>query len=120
MIPKNELRTGNWVKRNNGANSRIIEGSQIDEAELLLPITLSDEVLLLCGFSFNDYFKLWQKARKLPQAGTELEMDMAYNVRDFGYRYIGVKLTSLHQLQNLFFMLRGTEMEMKAFEANNI
>ncbi len=120
MIPKNELRTGNWVTKNFGANIKLIEGSQIDESEHFLPIILSDEVLLLCGFSFNDYFKLWQKARKLPQAGTELEMDMAYNVRDFGNRYIGVKLTSLHQLQNLFFMLRGTEMEMKAFEANNI
>ncbi len=120
MIPKNELRTGNWVTNKVGMNIRINEGAQIDESDHFLPVTLSDDVLLLCGFGFNDYFKLWQKARKLPQAGTELEMDMAYNVRDFGYRYIGVKLLSLHQLQNLFFMLRGTEMEMTAFEANNI
>jgi hypothetical protein len=42
----------------------------------------------------------------------EIELDPDYNVRDFGHRFIGVKITSLHQLQNLFFMLKGLELEM--------
>jgi len=40
-------------------------------------------------------------------------MDQDYDVRDFGHRYIGVRLKSLHQLQNLFFQLKGIELDIK-------
>jgi hypothetical protein len=39
----------------------------------------------------------------LPKTGYLPEIDQDYNVKDFSQRFIGVRLTALHQLQNLLY-----------------
>ncbi|RZL07475.1 MAG: hypothetical protein EOO89_23010, partial [Pedobacter sp.] len=91
MIPKNELRIGNWVINEEGNFFKIATGASIDAADLFTPIDLNEGILKQCGFSYWDYFKLWQKKEALPKTGYLLEMDRSYNVREFGQRDIGVR-----------------------------
>ncbi|MEJ7678030.1 MAG: hypothetical protein WKG06_09235 [Segetibacter sp.] len=56
----------------------------------------------------------------LPKTGYLLEMDQDYNVKDFNQRYIGVRLTALHQLQNLLYQLKGVEIDFEVVENLNI
>lgn len=95
---------------------KIKTGASIDAADGFTPIALNEEILKKCGFNFLDYFKLWQKMQVLPKTGYLLEMDQDYDVRDFGHRYIGVRLKFLHQLQNLFFELKGIELDIEDFD----
>lgn len=110
MIDKHELRIGNWVMNKENQFIQIKAGALIDEADSFDPIALNEALLLKCGFSYHDYFHMWQKQQALPKTGFLMEMDKEFNVRDFGQRYIGVQLASLHQLQNLLFHLRGVEL----------
>jgi hypothetical protein len=112
MIPATELRIGNWTFNAQGEYSKINSGIDIGKSDALAPIPVSDNLLEKAGFVFHDYFKLWQLKRNHQMNAPEIELDPDYNVRDFGHRFIGVKITSLHQLQNLFFMLKGLELEM--------
>jgi len=77
--------------------------------EKLEPVALTDELLKECGFVFHDYFKFWQ----LVTTGIRSEMDLSpdYEVIDFMRKPILKKLTSLHQLQNIYFMLKGRELK---------
>lgn len=72
------------------------------------PVPLTDDVLKQCGFVYHDYFKFWQ----LITTGTQSEMDIDsdYDVIDFMRRPIIKNLASLHQLQNVYFMLKGREL----------
>jgi len=77
--------------------------------EKLEGIALSDELLKECGFVFHHYFKFWQ----LVTTGIRSEMDLSrdYEVIDFMRKPILKKLSSLHQLQNVYFMLKGRELK---------
>jgi hypothetical protein len=77
--------------------------------EKLEPVTLTDELLKECGFVFHHYFKFWQ----LITTGIRSEMDLSpdYEVIDFMRKPILKKLASLHQLQNIYFMLKGRELK---------
>jgi len=74
------------------------------------PVPLTDDVLKQCGFVYHDYFKFWQ----LITTGTRSEMDIDsdYDVIDFMRRPIIKSLASLHQLQNVYFMLKGRELKL--------
>jgi hypothetical protein len=106
MISKRELRIGNWVTNKEAHFFKIRTGAFIDAADSFAPIVLNEEILYKCGFSLHGYFKLWQKKQALPETGFLLEMDRDFNVKDFSQKYIGVRLTTLHQLQNLLFDLK--------------
>ena len=116
MIPKRELRIGNWVTNKEGNFFKIRSGAFIDAADSFAPIELNKEILSKCGFSLEGYFKLWQKKQALPETGFLLEMDQDFNVKDFSQKYIGVRLTSLHQLQNLLFELKRVEIDFEVVE----
>ena len=107
MLPKHELRIGNWVSNKEGNFFKKRTGAMIDAADSFAPIVSSEEILSKCGFSMQKYFKLWQKKQALPQTGFLLEMDQDFNVKDFSQRYIDVRLTLLHRLQNFFVLLRA-------------
>ncbi len=109
MIPQKELRIGNWVVDSKGASMSLSSGAQVDEFESYSPIPMSDDLLVRCGFTYQEHFKIWQKEKPAPQGGFEMQMNTDYEVCDFGKRSLGVQLTSLHQLQNLFFMLIGKD-----------
>ena len=73
------------------------------------PIPLTDDILQQCGFVYHDYFKFWQ----LITTGIRSEMNISpdYEVIDFMRKPILKKLTSLHQLQNIYFLLKGRELQ---------
>jgi len=74
------------------------------------PVPLTDDVLKKCGFVYHDYFKFWQ----LITTGTRSEMDIDrdYDVIDFMRKPIIKNLASLHQLQNVYFTLKGRELKL--------
>jgi len=78
--------------------------------EKVEPVPLTNEVLKQCGFLYHDYFKFWQ----LVTTGIRSEMDISpdFEVIDFMRKPIIKKLTSLHQLQNVYFMLKGRELKL--------
>ena len=124
MISCNELRLGNrlLVDKNLQQVSMITgtavftidadEGHEQTASEhsydQIEPVPLTDDVLKQCGFIYHDYFKFWQ----LVTTGIRSEMDMNndYDVIDFSRRPILRKVRFLHQLQNVYFMLKGREL----------
>jgi hypothetical protein len=80
--------------------------------EKVEPVPLTNEVLKQCGFLYHDYFKFWQ----LVTTGIRSEMDISpdFEVIDFMRKPIIKKLASLHQLQNVYFMLKGRELKLNA------
>jgi hypothetical protein len=79
-------------------------------SEIVQPVLLTDLILQQCGFVFHEYFKFWQLIHSSAEQRSELDIDPDYNVIDFMRRPIVKKLTSLHQLQNLYFALKGKEL----------
>ena len=79
--------------------------------EQIEPVPLTDHVLKQCGFIYHDYFKFWQ----LITTGTmsEMDIDSDYDVIDFMRKPIVKNLASLHQLQNVYFMLKGRELKLQ-------
>jgi hypothetical protein len=77
--------------------------------ENVQPIPLTEDILTQCGFVYHDYFKFWQ----LITTGIRSEMNISpdYEVIDFMRKPILKKLTSLHQLQNIYFLLKGRELQ---------
>jgi hypothetical protein len=76
--------------------------------EKIDPIPVTDDILKECGFVFHAYFNFWQ----LVTTGIRSEMDIGkdYDLIDFMRRPMIKKLSSLHQLQNAYFMLKGREL----------
>jgi len=125
MISCHELRLGNRVLVNDnlhlisGITSTTVftidvqgSGEQAESEyslEKIEPVPLTDEVLKSCGFIFHDYFKFWQ----LLTTGirSEMDIDRDYDVIDFMRKPIIKKLASAHQLQNVYFMLKGRELK---------
>jgi hypothetical protein len=125
MISCYELRLGNHVLVNQSlqkvdaiTNTTVLtidaEGNTEDPTEHKLEevelVPLTDELLKECGFVYHDYFKFWQ----LITTGIRSEMDLSpdYEVIDFMRKPILKKLTSLHQLQNIYFLLKGRELRL--------
>ena len=78
--------------------------------EQIEPVPLTDHDLKQCGFIYHDYFKFWQ----LITTGSmsEMDIDSDYDVIDFMRKPIVKNLASLHQLQNVYFMLKGRELKL--------
>jgi len=112
MIPKKELRVGNWVITNENEYLKIETGKLLDQADEFSPVAISDFILKQCGFTYDSYFKKWQLRRNLPQSGFDMELDEDYNLYDFSNHFTGVTFQSLHQMQNVFYALKGREIEM--------
>jgi len=126
MISRYELRLGNrvLVDKNlqqvsmiTGATVFTIDVEEGHEQkvseqsfEQIESVPLTDDVLKQCGFVYHDYFKFWQHIT----TGIRSEMDINsdYDVIDFMRRPIIKKMTSLHQLQNVYFMLKGRELKL--------
>jgi hypothetical protein len=124
MLSCYELRIGNYVLVDETVHRiSLISGTTVLSADInesdehnatehnldsIQPVLLTDEVLKQCGFVYHDYFKFWQ----LITTGirSELDVDTDYNVIDFMRKPFIPKLTSLHQLQNSYFMMKGREL----------
>lgn len=112
MIKANELRIGNWIRVFGGyAKVKLIPSELPIE-----PIPLTPEILEKCGFVedrgnywvdlMTHYLELINKLQgwfpvyaQTPELSSEAEQRVLLNRIDY-----------LHQLQNLFFALTGTEL----------
>lgn len=131
MVNLNELRRGNFV-RDAVVNSRIIKVSEItpdhilhegDESEEPFAddeidgIPLTPEILEKCGFENPDI---------LPDSFFGKETDFELNIKDGKFMAfilmgstevsVDIEIKHLHQLQNLYFALTGTELEINLTE----
>lgn len=133
MITCNELRIGNYFLLNNQLHQvNMLHGSQagngtaevgFEEGEdhslhtcttaQLQPVPLTDELLQQAGFRYHPYFQFWQKVSKEPGEQSEIDIDSDYNVIDFMRRPIVKGLSSLHQLQNIYYTLKGQELDIQ-------
>ncbi|HZH99970.1 MAG TPA: hypothetical protein VEX63_02420 [Flavisolibacter sp.] len=85
--------------------------------EHVTPVPLTNEVLQQCGFTYHSYFHFWQLISSESGTRVEMDIDLDYNLIDYMRRPIVKKLHSLHQLQNLYFALKGTELVFKGKDA---
>lgn len=129
MIPCNELRIGNYFLLNgqrhrvsmlNGSPNGIAAVGYEDGGDpsphtcplsQVQPVPLSDDLLQQAGFRYHPYFQFWQKIEKGNGEFSEMDIDRDYNVIDFMRRPVVKRITSLHQLQNIFFSLKGQELD---------
>jgi hypothetical protein len=112
MIAFQELRIGNWVTNDTSGKYYCLKtGADIDSAGNFQLIPITPELLKSCGFNYDNYFKYWQKNKAKSGTGPDMELDPDYWVLDFSHQRIGVELKGLHQLQNLYFLLKGKELE---------
>jgi len=126
MIPCYELRLGNRVLVDKNLQQvSMITGTtvftiDIEESheqkvseqsfEQIESVPLTDDVLKQCGFVYHNYFKFWQHITT--GITSEMDINSDYDVIDFMRRPIIKKMTSLHQLQNVYFMLKGRELKL--------
>jgi hypothetical protein len=139
MIQTNELRIGNYIhrldlkggvgyidceKRMIGiknaplisvkvagvVSGKVIFGDGVQEAECLSPIPLTEEILLKCGFEDMGYGLYSLVNLFLNSNNDGFGIEISSNEDSF---FKGVRITSLHQLQNLYFALTGEELEIQ-------
>ena len=111
-LTANELRIGNWVEYNiNFPPTEFIQLKKIDIDDDFIdctPIPLSPEILIRCGFSTDYKIGLYR--------GRFLEWncgDGFWITDDKDELYEVDNITSLHQLQNLYYSLTGEELIFK-------
>jgi hypothetical protein len=125
MIKANELRIGNWMKRDSQPN-----GFQIDEDSFFIikqhpdwyePIPLTPEILIACGFQkYGDFdngsvdfysngkFKL--QVNNIANGNIWLCL---WTIPNDSKEQLDVQIKFVHQLQNIFYNLIGKELEIK-------
>jgi hypothetical protein len=130
MIPCHELRTGNIILVNNrlrkvstitnshsladhsSVGVESITNGEPDNypVENIDPVVLTDLILQQCSFVYHKYFKFWQLIRGIAERRSEMDIDRDYNIIDFMRKPVVKKVTSLHHLQNIYYMLNGKEL----------
>lgn len=120
-MTKNELRIGVWVNDLNGTPFRIEDAEDIadfEQWENAYPIPITEEWLLKFGFQLGHKL-YWIDEREnavlqLSQVNSKnswWDVVIKDKFTDYGFwlRYVNY----VHQLQNLYFALTGTELEIK-------
>jgi hypothetical protein len=110
-IEVGELRLGNWVSdlsKHDGGRvvqvAQIFKGSDYSNYwKNVHPVKLTEEILLKCGFNFNNENRLeWIKGSfNLEKKEEEFYFEVYSHYNEVKY---------LHQLQNLYFALTGQEL----------
>ena len=132
MIKANEIRVGNWLNDprpltefnkkyvNNPDNGYFIATARdIQFAEEFEPITLTEEILLKCGFKkTEEYYAADEENVDVYTIGCFdiAFIDNEYKLwisidEDSYYNFAWTEIKYLHQLQNLYFSLTGQELE---------
>lgn len=126
-IDARELRIGNWgagVLWGTPMQCTMIMGDW-KEAN---PIPLTPEILEKCGFRQDDNCGFWNKNNEgaifytLNQEWHSFPLKVVngvyakyFDCEDDFYSWSGKPLKHLHQLQNLYYSLTGTELEIQPF-----
>lgn len=116
MIKVNELRVGNWINKRGGYLYQLdlsdfydMEGAGhgMDGASktdtTFESVSLTPEILKACGFNNTQYISAYKKENVIL-----LSIQHAF-WWNWGYGW-DIKIASLHQLQNLWFVLKGEEL----------
>lgn len=105
-----ELRIGNWVSYPMGGNCQIQSGREIDafDKNTPSPIPLTPEILEKIGFHKYRYW--WTRPNNTFnfEEWTNDELGLYLHVNE---HKVGQHIKYLHQLQNLYFALTGTELQ---------
>jgi len=130
MIPCHDLRTGNIILVNDrlrrvtmisnshtltdqslvGVESITNEENESYPVQDVQPVPMSEAVLQQCSFTYHQYFKFWQLIGT-DGGRREMDIDSDYNLIDFMRRPVVKNIQSLHQLQNIYYMLFNKEMD---------
>jgi translation elongation factor P/translation initiation factor 5A len=130
MIPCHDLRTGNIVLVNNRlrkvnmiSNSETLTDQSLVgvqsigytenenyPVEEIQPVPMSTAILEQCHFTYHSYFKFWQLISS-EGSRSEMDIDSDYTLIDFMRRPIVKHISSLHQLQNIHYMLFNKELD---------
>jgi len=121
----NELRIGNWIKLSEEGIIRKVTGIDNSGINVYIPkdkkekwieidqfshIPLTEEMLLRCGFEYKDnaYIKyIYKKTEGIKIMGYDMNYYFSLNM------FKTIKIKSVHQLQNMYFILTGEELEVK-------
>lgn len=105
----NELRLGNWYDENGihrQVNPNTIQEIWIAERTWIQPIPLTEEWLLKFGFKEDGYYNSAKKWRGIFNQPL---------IQGNGYftipNYFSTEIKYVHQLQNLYFALTNTELQ---------
>lgn len=101
MIKANELRVGNWVLDFAGKPVKVVRTS-LNKVPLEMPIPLTPEILLACGFAkgIDNKWRVWDN-----------DSFYIYGSNGFYAPYVMPEIKYLHQLQNIYYWLSGEELE---------
>ena len=133
MIKANELRISNYVEYKHLNNDVLYGYDTVTSIDLngislscrkytvmtidcIKPIPLTEELLLKCGFiswSFKRSYISIKKDTNLYTLVYDLIKSECYLDLDFTFMTLDNEIKYLHQLQNLYFALTGTELEIK-------
>lgn len=123
----NELRIGNlildrgekvlrvdWFEREKICMKMVIRGTEVhpltEEVKHLHPIPLTEEMLLKCGFENRSIGSdFWFECNEIIIGGRGKSFYPSVS-GESGLEAYGYEIKSLHQLQNLFFILTGQEL----------
>lgn len=131
MIPLTDLRPGNLVvvPKQDGTPKKIKSVSlsgfagfertvrkrvrvTLVPGEELEPILLSGAVLAACGMYYHDVRRYWQFSDLHTTSWWPVwRRKDAYFVFPFGENHGSLQVRTLHQLQNLFYVITGSELE---------
>ena len=108
----NELRIGNWVLRNNKP-VKIVADKFLPIAletlgkDYIKPIPLTEEWLVKFGFIWGSYTHGWKIKNSDEKIIIEKDFRLSSGI-------FNIKIKHVHQLQNLYFALTNTELELKS------
>lgn len=128
MVDAKELRIGNWVQhttqwsyRNDGIRPFYFQWeerdwyavgeSTMDLNEAICPISITPDILIATGF--HKHNNAWVTA-DYDEKNYMKDYFTVWNIHDGEYKLnttqFAIEITSLHQLQNLYFALTGEEL----------
>ena len=118
-MTENELRIGNWVNHPNDGNMEVHGASFLkvfgeNVSDMYQPIPLTEEWLVKFGFEedFEGISSTWHNEVK------SIRIEIIHDSNGF-HTIVGafstwVNIQYVHQLQNLYFALTNTELELKS------
>jgi hypothetical protein len=93
-----------------GVESTGFEGNENYPVADIHPVPMSEAILQQCNFTYQKYFNFWQLINT-DGGRTEMDIDPDYHLIDFMRRPIVKNISSLHQLQNIYYMLYNKELD---------
>ena len=101
----------NGLEGNSFINYEFNEGNNVScDSEHLQSISITDEVLQKFGFVLHNYLGFWQKITTVSGKRCEMDINKDYSIIDFMRRPVVKNVSTLHQLQNIYFALTGSEL----------